>query len=466
MTSSPAPSAPLRLLARLRRLDAATLGAALRFAGRRLREERIADVAGSLTYTTVLSLVPMFTVALALFTAFPLFEQFRVALQDWLVHNLLPEAISKGVMTNLNQFAAKAARISAVGGFFLVLTSMALLSTIEGAFNKIWRVREPRPLLQRLLMFWAVITIGPLLLGASLTLTSLLVGKPHRGDDGLLADLIELLPMAFSVAAFTFAYRVLPNKKVRLPDAVAGGALAGVAFEVAKKLFALFIGKFNTYTAVYGTFAAVPLFLLWVYLCWVITLAGAAITATLPSLRHGQWRRVPESGDAFLDAMAVLEHFWRAGRPPVGQPAGASLDELRLGTRLALDELEEVLCRLVATGWVARLDAPAARAPVGVLLGLRRRPREEERWALVVDARDIRVADVFRAFTLMAAGRAGAPAAIRHAAEAIDTALATDLDTWFARAGSGAAQYGPQPSATAVAIPVQPDGPLPHIQRP
>ncbi|WP_085316462.1 YihY family inner membrane protein [Derxia lacustris] len=449
------PSHPLpplrRFVARLRRLDAATALAALRFAGRRLREERIADVAGSLTYTTVLSLVPLLTVALALFTAFPLFDQFRVSLQDWLVHNLLPDAISKGVMTYLNQFAAKAARISAVGGFFLVLTSMALLFTVDGAFNTIWRVREPRPLLQRLAMYWAVLTIGPLLLGASLTLTSVIVGHPRGRDDGLVTSLIELLPAAFSVAAFTFAYLVLPNKKVRLADALAGGVLAGIAFEVAKKLFALFITRFNTYTTVYGTFAAVPLFLLWVYLCWLITLFGAAMAATLPVLRNERWQRVPESGDAFLDAMAVLEQLWRAHRPASGSSAGASLDELRAGTRLGAGELEEVLARLVATGWVARLGVHAARAPVGARLGLRRVARDDERWALVVDARDIRVSEVFRAFTLMAAGRSGAPAAIRHAAEAVDAALATDLETWFSRP----IEY-PQPSATGAPRRVEP----------
>jgi len=457
-------STPLPLLrrlgARLRRIEPATVFAALRFAARRLRDERIADVAGSLTYTTVLSLVPLLTVALALFTAFPLFDQFRVNLQGWLVSSLLPDAISKGVMTYLNQFAAKAARISAVGGIFLVITSIALFFTIDGAFNTIWRVREPRPVLQRLLLYWAVITVGPLLFGASLTLTSLIVGRAHANGGAFGSELFELLPPLFSVAAFTFAYWVLPNKKVKLADAFTGGLLAGVAFEVAKKLFALFVTRFNTYTTVYGTFAAVPIFLLWVYLCWLITLFGAAIAATVPALRDERWRQVPESGDAFLDAMAVLELLWRARQPAVGAAAGARLDELRAGTRLGVTELEDVLARLIATGWVARLGTHAPRAPAGVRLGLRQPQRDEERWALVVDARDIRVSDVFRAFTLMAAGRNGAPAAIRHAADAIDVALGADLETWFSQPAAL-----PQPPATAAPIRVKPIETRPETQR-
>ncbi len=196
------------------------------------------------------------------------------------IKSLMPDSISKAVLNYLNIFASKAARISAVGGVFLFVTSLALIFSIDRTFNTIWRVRRPRSFFKRLITYWAAITVGPLMIGASITLTTVLFSQASKGTDGWLDSLewlFNIFPLIFSVAAFALLYRMLPAKPVRWNDALAGGLIAGIAFEIAKRLFALFIAKFPTYTAVYGAFAAVPIFLLWVYLSWLIILFGAAV---------------------------------------------------------------------------------------------------------------------------------------------------------------------------------------------
>lgn len=413
----------LDLVERLRQIRAAS-----RFALARLREERLSVVAGSLTFTTVLSIVPLLTVALALFTAFPLFDQFRLNLQQYFIQSLMPDAISKAVMGYLNQFAAKATRISTIGAVFLVVTSLMLMLTIDRAFNTIWRVQTPHGFMRRLVAYWAVITVGPLLIGGSITLTSVLLrGAEH---EGWLAELVYgVLPVMLSSAAFALLYRTLPSKPVRWSDAIAGGAVAGIAFEIAKRLFGLFIAKFPTYTAVYGAFAAFPIFLLWVYLSWLITLFGAAVAATIPVLQYERWHRRHVSGDVFVDALDVLRMLVAVRRAGPGQAASVSAREIRERTQLGFVEAEALLERMVRLGWVAKLEETAVRAPAD-----RAKAALEpgyDRWALIVDPQTIAVADVFRQFALEAAARPDAAPALMRAGRAVDTELGESVAQYF-----------------------------------
>lgn len=407
--------------------------AALRFAVARLRDERLAEVAGSLTFTTVLAIVPLLTVALALFTAFPLFAQLRVNLQEYFIRTLMPPSISEGVMTALNTFASKAARISTIGAVFLFVTSMSLLLTIDNAFNRIWRVQRVRPVLQRVVLYWAAITVGPLLIGASITLTTLIASKAERMG-WTLDVLFSSAPFAIGVLGFSLLYVALPSRPVRRADAVAGALVAAVFFEFAKRLFAVFIAKVPTYTTVYGAFASVPIFLLWVYLCWLITLFGATVTATIPALRYERWNRAPLSGDAFTDALAVLGILMRARFPDTGEHAGVTARDIRDGTELGVSDAEGLLDRMRALGWVARLADSAPRAPVSSAAGAGTSRNDMfDRWALIVDPATIRVSDVFRAFALEAAQRTNAPAVLARAGRALDAALDESLVEYFAR---------------------------------
>lgn len=338
------------------------------FAAARASEERIAQVAASLTFTTVLSLVPLFAVVLALFTAFPLFEQFRTALEQYLVTSLMPVAIAESIMGYLNQFALAASRLTAIGGIFLVITSVSLMLTIDKALNEIWHVRKARPLSQRILVYWAALTLGPVLLGASLWISGFLA----RESLGLVGDvspmigvLLSFLPLVLTGVGFAALFVVVPNRQIPWGDALTGGFTAAAVLELMKAAFAYYVTRFPTYTMLYGAFATLPIFLIWVYLSWLVTLFGATLAASLPMIRIGRWDRAPRAGSAFIDALRVLKALSteRGSIPP-------GLSTTVLGTRLRLnhDELVMVLDTLQGIGYVARLGEG-----------------NKERWALVCD---------------------------------------------------------------------------------
>lgn len=260
----------------------------------RFRSDRIAQVAGSLTFTTVLSMVPMLAVILALFTAFPVFNSFRSHIQDLLTQNLMPDAVSTQVMKYLNQFAAKAKGLTTWGLVGVMVTAIITMLTVDRALNDLWHVKKPRPLRQRVLVYWAALSLGPLLIGGSLSLTSYIASKSGSLValmPELFNELLSLIPLALTTIAYAMLYTYVPNCKVERKHAIFGGAIAALLFEIMKRVFALYIKKFPTYTAVYGAFAAVPIFLLWVYMSWMVTLLGAAITAALPQATGGTPRR-------------------------------------------------------------------------------------------------------------------------------------------------------------------------------
>lgn len=324
--------------------------------GERFREDRLGLTASSLTFTTTMALVPFFTVALAVFTAFPMFGKLQDALQAWLVQSLIPDAIARQVLGYLNQFAGKASRLGAAGLAALFVTALALVLTIDKTLNGIWRVRRPRPLGQRVLVYWAVMTLGPLLLGASLSMSSwvlsasrgLVAGMP--GTLKVLLDIIEFVLLAAGLAAL---YRYVPNTPVRRGHAWAGGLFAATGIEVARQLLALYIGKVPTYAAVYGAFATLPILLVWIYVAWVIVLFGAVIAAYLPSLVAGSRRRGGGHGWQFQLALEVLQHLHRAR---TSARRGMSAEELAQTLEVDSLQLEPVLEILVSLDWIGRVN--------------------------------------------------------------------------------------------------------------
>src|SRR5258706_4645335 len=266
------------LLSRVR-LDLDTLRRLAQFAAQRSSEDRIPQVAGSLTFTTLLALVPLATVAFALFTAFPLFASFQMSLQDFLADHLMPAQINNQIFNWLNEFASKAKGLTTMGMIVLFVTSVMTMMTVESAFNVIWRVRKPRPFAQRCLAYWAILTLSPILIGVSLSISSYVIS--HSMAFATAQHIPPVIEWALTGAAlpltalaFTMLYVYLPNCRVEWRDAVVGGLCAAVAFELAKRGFGYYIRRIPTYTAVYGAFAALPMFLLGRYLSWFITLAG------------------------------------------------------------------------------------------------------------------------------------------------------------------------------------------------
>ena len=322
----------------------------------RYREHHLNLTAGSLTFTTMLSLVPVFTVILAIFTAFPMFAKLQDVLQKWLVESLIPENIARQVLGYLSQFSSKASQLGLAGLVIVLITALALVLTIDRTLNTIWRVRRPRPLAQRVLIYWAVITLGPLVLGASLATTSYLLAVSSNavgsGASNLrfMLDCLEFAMLTIGMAAL---YRFVPNTDVAWAHAAAGGLVVAIGIEVAKKLLTLYLAAVPTYSAVYGAFATFPILLLWVYVVWLIVLVGAVLAACLPSLLAGSVRRETSPGLPFQVALEVIQALREAAAR--GQPdmTWASLASTLKVERTLLESVVDVLMEL---GWVGQLE--------------------------------------------------------------------------------------------------------------
>jgi membrane protein len=345
------------------RFDLDTLKRLAQFAAQRSSEDRIPQVAGSLTFTTMLSLVPLATVAFALFTAFPIFASFQMSLQIFLADHLMPAQLNSQIFNYLNQFASKAKGLTTIGMIFLFVTAVMTMMTVESAFNVIWRVRKARPIAQRILVYWAIITLGPILIGVSLSISSYLFTQSMTFTAAQrMTPVIEwalagaALPL--TAVAFTILYVYLPNCRVEWRDAVIGGVTAAIAFELAKRGFGYYVRRIPTYTAVYGAFAAVPLFLLWMYLCWFITLAGAMIASALPAIRIGQFHRPTFEGSNLFDSLELLARLSEArdaGRRGYTVPELSRMLRRDMGTTInLLEKLEEI-------EWIARLQEDGSR---------------------------------------------------------------------------------------------------------
>jgi membrane protein len=236
-----------------------------------------------LAFTTLLSVVPFLAVSFALFTRFPIFKRFETAIQEYLLKSLLPADISRTVLKYLSHFAENANSLTLLGSLFVLVTALALLLTIENALNQIWDVKR-RPFIKRVGLYLVMLAVGPPVLGASLWATSYVLSA-SVGLIGTVPPSIKFVltlgPVLLSSVSMAAMFYFVPNAKVRRRDAIAGGLLAGVAFELGKRGFAAYLIKVPTYKAVYGTFAAFPVFLLWVYFSWLVTLTAALVTANL-----------------------------------------------------------------------------------------------------------------------------------------------------------------------------------------
>lgn len=322
----------------------------------RFREDRLGLMASSLTFTTTIALVPLVTVVLAIFTTFPIFAKFQGVLQQWLVESLIPDSIARQVLSYLTQFAGKASKLGGAGFAALVASALALILTIDHTLNGIWRVRRKRPLGQRVLVYWAVMTLGPLLLAVSLSITSYALSASKGvvavmpGGVQLLLDTLQFVLLAWGIAAL---YHYVPNARVRWGHAWVGGLFVSAGFELAKRLLVLYLGKVPTYSVLYGAFATVPILLIWIYMGWVIVLLGAVIAAYLPSLLAGVQRRARGHGWLFLLAIEILQQL-DLGRQSCDK--GLSSQQLAAALRVDQLQLEPVLEALMALDWIGLLQ--------------------------------------------------------------------------------------------------------------
>lgn len=281
------------------------------------REDRSFEAAAALAYTSLLALVPLMAVTLAVISAFPVFGEWREDLQDFIFLNFVPTA-GDAVQEYLTTFVERTAGLTAAGTLFLLVTALLLMNTIERTLNRIWRVTTLRGVSGRLAVYWAVLTLGPMLMGASLALTSYLAAVPVFAPEAVRGVLhtvvLALTPFGVALVAFTLTFMIVPNRRVDWRHALIGALLSALLFELAKRGFVYYVTNFPTYERLYGALATIPLFLVWMYTSWVVILLGATISAALTTFRY---RRAPwrwsERHDLQL-LMRLMGHFREAQR--------------------------------------------------------------------------------------------------------------------------------------------------------
>ena len=339
-----------------RALDPRPLGRFLRYALRRFQVDGCLRAAASLSYATLLSLVPLIAIALAVLSAFPVFDSARDQIQALILRNFLPET-SAAVSDKLAEFVQNARQMTAPGVLALAVTTLLLMANINAALNAIWRTQERRPLPARILAYWALMTLGPLLLGASLSLSGYAFAVVQwSGIEAYTSNLIafsDLVSISLAALGFTMLFHVMPARTVAFRHALTGGVTAAVIFEGLKFGFGLYLENFPTYQAVYGALSTVPIFLVWMYLSWAVVLFGAEVAASLP-----EWRaslrpdRSLNAGARLALSLALLSRLRAA------QATGDLQDERSLAEGLPATPtaFHEVLGCLAAGGLAVRAN--------------------------------------------------------------------------------------------------------------
>lgn len=347
--------------------------------GERFHATRCPQVAGSLAFTTLLSLVPLLTVVLGVFTTLPAARTLGLSLKAFLLENLLPDGSGRIIAEHALQFSQQAGRLTLIGTVMLALTALVLLGTVEQVLNLIWGVRRPRPMLIRITVSWFVLTLGPVAFGASVIATGYLVttSMAWAGDLPWLGEVTaRLLPPLLLGALFSFLYYAVPNHPVRALHALAGGMAAAIVFFLMQRLFGLFLARFPSYALIYGTFAVLPIFLMWLYLSWLVILLGALIAANLPAFLERGHLPPPFPGDRAWAALTLLEALGRAQQ----QGRSVRFEVLRRHAGLAEHVAERLLDGLYEAGWATRTEDGA--------------------WVLTRAAGEIRTGQVIEQFAL------------------------------------------------------------------
>lgn len=272
------------------------LTAWLKLLWRRIDEDHMTTLAGNLAYVSLLSLVPLVAIVFALFAAFPMFADVSQTLQHFIFANFLP-ATGDVIQRYIEQFVANSSRMTAVGACGLVVTSLLLMYSIDSALNTIWRSKVLRPHIYSFAVYWMILTLGPLLAGASLVLSSYLLSLNWASDlNGVIDNLLRIFPLVLSWITFWMLYSIVPTTRVPNRDAITGALVAALLFELGKKAFALYITTFPSYQLIYGVLSVIPILFVWVYWTWCIVLLGAEITVTL-----GEYRRLKHEARLRVD---------------------------------------------------------------------------------------------------------------------------------------------------------------------
>ena len=362
----------------------ASLRTLLRFAADRAHENDLTEVTSSMALATLTAIVPVLALSLAAFTAFPSFAGARQALQDLIVMSLLPAQYSEQILGYISQFTAHAAGLTTFGLLGLAVTAFLLIDKLFVTLNRIFKVTAPRPLSQRVLIYWALMTIGPLAVGFSLTMTGRYAALALEGiDAGLSQTLYNLGQLVLQAVGFAVIYKFVPACRVHFTHALAGGAIVSVVSLLVKYLFGVWVTT-GSLTNIYGAFVAVPVFILWIYVAWYLFFAGAAITAIIPKLTAGRFLDYYRPGNEFLTALVILRELVRLrlkGRRPLQDVEG-----LCEAADTYPEAAERILSRLAEAGYVAPVTTEAGG-------------RTQE-WVLVADTQTTSLRRAFEFFAV------------------------------------------------------------------
>jgi len=319
------------------------------FVVRRFSEERVPQAAASMTFTTLLALVPVLTVMVAVASIFPVFDRWSDSFVSFVNQTIVPQGADM-VFDYIDAFRDQANRLTAIGSVMLVVTSLMLIRTIDNAFNRIWRVNTQRPWMMQFLVYWALLTFGPLSLGVGI---SFMVGSVQ--DSVLSSDaqqwtdaLKTAARLAFMTVLLWGLYRFVPNRFVPARQAFVGALITAFCLETARFLFTWYMGNFDGYRSIYGAFAAVPFFLLWLNLLWTLVLGGAVLTSSLSYWQGEAFRRGFDSRGRFDDVLKILlllDAAQKEGRT-------LSVQEFRRHINMGYDELGELLEKLARYGYI------------------------------------------------------------------------------------------------------------------
>jgi len=310
-------------------------------------EDKCMQNAGALAYTTLLSLVPLMAIMISIFSAFPMFDNLQNSMSSFIFENFVPTSGSV-VQSYLDQFAGRASRLTATGLVFLLITALMLMATIDRAFDMIWKCHKKRKLTTAFMVYWAALTLTPLLMGGSLAVSSYLMSLPILSDAANTVvergKLWGLTPVFFSFVAFTILYRIVPQGSVRFKEAVAGGLLSALLFEIAKKGFAFYVTTFPGYEKIYGTLAAIPIFLVWVYLSWLVVLLGAELTYCLGRHQDAMIKKEQRKTMDFSITLHIIFKLWQAQKQGVNPTKRGLSNELK---GIPLSQVETILSHLL-----------------------------------------------------------------------------------------------------------------------
>ena len=353
--------------------------AVVRFLLGRMGAHRLNQVAGSLSFTSVLSLVPLLVVMLAILTAFPVFDRFQKEIQQYMLDNLMPDRMSKVVMKQITQFADQSSRLSMAGGVSLVFTSLMTMGTVDRVFNDIWQVKRRGLLRKNILVYWAVLTVGPILFGLILLFNRYMVDTLKSSPIMMIEALDFVVPFISVLLGFSALYMFVPNRKVKWHDALIGGSVAALLFTGLTQSFSLVFRQFQVYAIVYSAFSILPALFLWLYVFWWIVLLGASLTASLPILKYERWRKEPRVGDDLPEALMVLYILYQAQHSPARM---VSWESLQTQLKLNSEDLSSIMQTLQEHGWVGKV----------------RRTDDGTGWALICDTGEVTLANLYDVF--------------------------------------------------------------------